>query len=747
MAINFQKIQLRRAANIPLLCLALTALAVGPAQSQTPTEVVLHSFAIWPHGAFPKHGVILGPAGNLFGTTPYGGAANRGVLFKLDPAGHETVLHSFSGGGPNGIVPNGVIGDSAGNLYGTTVAGGAASVGEVYRLNATGGYTVLHNFTRADGAFPNDVIADSAGNLYGTTDAGGLYDKGVIFELDTAGNFKVLYNFTGGAGGGGPLAGVMRGPAGNLYGTTYSGGTANAGVVYKLHPGGKFTVLYNFTGGADGGSPTAGVIRDPAGNLYGTTPYDGAAGYGVVYKLDATGNYTVLHNFTFGADGGLPFAGLIRDPAGNFYGTTQFGGTASYGVVFKLDPAGILSVLYSFTGGADGGYPYNAGVIRDSAGNLYGTTTGRGPRQGAVYKLDATGRVTVLYTFLSAANGTTPNALTGDSAGNLYGTTYEGGSTDSGVVFQLDATGHETVLYKFNYGADGRLPSPTSLFRDAAGNLYGTTLRDGTEGAGVLFKLDLMGNYTVLHIFSRADGSTPSTAVVADPVGNLYGTAQYGGSGTCGVAYKLDPAGKYTVLHSFTCGADGGQPAGDVVFDPAGNLYGSTVRGGPQGYGVLYKLDPAGNESTLYSFTGGSDGRGPNGVIRDSAGNLYGTARQGGTAQVGVVFKLDQVGNFTVLHNFILVSDGGSPESGLIRDPSGNLYGTAPSGGSDGCGVVYKLDPERNFTVLHAFTCGADGANPKAGLIRGPAGDLFGTTSTGGKKAGGVVFMLQGAAP
>ena len=193
-----------------------------------------------------------------------------------------------------------------------------------------------------------------------------------MYKLDSAGHETVLYSFTGGADGGDPQSGVIRDSAGNLYGTTFLGGTGNAGVVYKLDSAGHETVLYSFTF-ADGSQPTAGVIRDSAGNLYGTTELGGPASQGVVYKLDTTGNYTVLYSFTGGADGGYPFAGVIRDSAGNLYGTTQYGGTAQQGVVYRLDTAGHETVLHSFTGGADGSRP-NAGVIRDSAGNLYGTT-------------------------------------------------------------------------------------------------------------------------------------------------------------------------------------------------------------------------------------------------------------------------------------------------------------------------------------------------------------------------------------
>ena len=277
------------------------------------------------------------------GTTSWGGAANAGVVYKLNASGNETVLYSFTGGADGGNPNAGVIRDSAGNLYGTTTYGGALGAGVVYKLNASSNETVLYSFTGgADGKSPYaGVIRDSAGNLYGTTYWGGMYTYGVVYKLDRFGKETVLHSFMGGQPQ--PYAGVIRDSAGNLYGTSESGGDLagcngdGCGVVYKLDTAGNYTVLYSFTGGADGSNPNAGVIRDSAANLYGTTPNGGTANAGVVYKLDTAGNYTVLYSFTGGADGSNPNAGVIRDLAGNLYGTTTWGGASLFGVVFKLN--------------------------------------------------------------------------------------------------------------------------------------------------------------------------------------------------------------------------------------------------------------------------------------------------------------------------------------------------------------------------------------------------------------------------
>jgi uncharacterized repeat protein (TIGR03803 family) len=468
------------------------------------------------------------------------------------------------------------------------------------------------------------------------------------------------------------------------------------------------------------------------------------SGAGVVFKLDKTHHQTVLYGFTGGPDGGLPYAGVIHDSAGNLYGTTYSGGQGA-GVVFKLDTTGHETVLYSFTNGTDGGCPYG-GVIRDSTGDLYGTTA-RGPfNAGAVFKLDTTGRETVLYTFPSGSDGDNPLAgVVRDSAGNLYGTTLYGGPSARGVVVKVDATGHETVLYSFTGGADGGYPDG-GVILDSTGNLYGTSSSGGI-GAGVVFKLDTTGNETVLYSFTGgADGGNPQAGLIFDSAGNLYGTTYSGGTSGQGVVFKLDTTGHETVLYSFMGGADGGSPAAGVIRDSAGNLYGTTVYGGASNCGVVFKVDTTRHEIVLHRFTGGADGCNPYaGVIRDSAGNLVGTTRGGGPGLFGpgVVYLVDTTGDETVLYSFTGGDDGGDPYGGVIRDSAGNLYGTTFSGGPSGQGAVFKLDTTGEETVLYSFTGGSDGGNPIGGVIRDSAGDLYGTTTAGGKRGGGVLFKLK----
>jgi len=361
-------------------------------------------------------------------------------------------------------------------------------------------------------------------------------------------------------------------------------------------------------------------------------------------------SYSVLYSFTGGADGAYPFAPLVLDFAGNLYGTTEYGGTSQHGAVFKLNTGGTESVVYSFTVSGDGQYPF-AGLVWDFAGNLYGTTQYGGAfGNGTVFKVDRNGTETVLYSFTGGADGANPRAhLTRDIAGNLYGTTYYGGSGSCvqgcGVVFKLDKNGNETVLYSFTGGADGS--NPSGLIQDWAGNLYGTTSNFGSSGFGTIFKLSKDAKETVLYRFTGSgDGAYPVAPLAFDLVGNLYGTTQYGGV-CCGTVFKLTKEGKEIVLYEFTGGQDGAQPLSGLVLDLAGHIYGTTYWGGTANAGTVFQVNENGTESILHSFAGGEDGAYPYaGLAMDIFGNLYGTTQYGGGNSIGgasgfgTVFKL-----------------------------------------------------------------------------------------------------------
>ncbi len=375
-------------------------------------------------------------------------------------------------------------------------------------------------------------------------------------------------------------------------------------------------VLYTFTGGVDGGNPSSGLISDNAGNLYGMTGGGGANRLGTVFKLQlSNGRWTevVLHSFGYLGDGISPLGGLIMDKAGNLYGTTPAGGAHVFGTVFELSPSSngwTESILYNFTGGADGGSPGGGSMAFDGVGNLYGATQG----------------------------------------GGVYG---------YGVVFELSPSSSgwtESVLHSFaDTTSDGGYP--TSVVFNSRGTLFGTTTEGGTYGRGTIFRLSRSagGSWkeTVLHNFAdnNVDGGHPVSGITIRG-NNLFGSTEYGGRYGLGTIYELTQVKnrwRWIRLDSFTNnGVDGFAPQGLVTFDKAGNLYSSTYGGGTDGYGTVFELMPSNNEwkqELLHSFDGTSGGGYLTfGVIRDGKGNIYGTTQCGGSGRdcggYGVVFEI-----------------------------------------------------------------------------------------------------------
>ena len=378
-----------------------------------------------------------------------------------------TVLHSFSTRADGSLPYAGVTIDRAGNLYGTTSEGANGNVGTVFKLIHTEGGWTLNTLYTFD--HPNDGFSPAArvvfgpdGSLYGTTQSGGQGGGGVVYNLRPPATacktvlcswtYTTLYSFTGASDGGQPYLGdLVFDSAGNIYGTTQSGGGQDCfglgcGVVFKLsHSGGGWTetVLYTFTGGNDGANPFNGVTFDRAGNLYGTTVNGGSGGYGTVYELSPTASgwtLSTLYSFTGGLDGGNPIGGVAIDAHGNLYGTTEDGGTGTGGggTVWELAPSNgswTFSVLQSLSTVYEG--PFDTPTL-DAAGNIYGTSTFAGGN-GQAFKLTSSGGgwSYAPYDF-NGNNGNIPiGCVTLDANGNMYGTTSEGGSYTWGTVWEI----------------------------------------------------------------------------------------------------------------------------------------------------------------------------------------------------------------------------------------------------------------------------------------------------------------------
>jgi uncharacterized repeat protein (TIGR03803 family) len=376
------------------LVFGLICLGSLPTRLSLGVEITtLHSFAGAPNdGADPLSPLLAGGDGSYFGTTPDGGINNQGTIFRMDESGNLRILYSFDG--IHGRGPQaGLIKASDGNIYGTTYAGGSNDAGTIFRMDAHHNVTTLHSFSvAADGAeLFAPLIEGSPGVFYGTCTSGGVYRFGTVFRIDNMGHFTKLHDFTGGTMEGAypNMGGVVAGSDGAFYGMTSSGGTDNVGTVFRIDKFGNFTTLHRFDFSDEGGYPNSGLLLGSDGNFYSTTEANGPGGCGTVFRMDSSGNLSLLHSFSGnGGEGCIPYAGLIESYPGTFYGTTLAGGFFGWGTAFRIDNIGILTTLASFDpSNGDGGDPW-AGFILSRDGALYGTAfSGGGANRGTIFRL------------------------------------------------------------------------------------------------------------------------------------------------------------------------------------------------------------------------------------------------------------------------------------------------------------------------------------------------------------------------
>jgi uncharacterized repeat protein (TIGR03803 family) len=383
-------------------------------------------------------------------------------------------------------------------------------------------FTSLASLIHVSGGQPYamSLVQGLDGNFYGTTNNNGAHGWGTVFKVTPAGKITTIYSFCalpGCADGSSPEAGLVLGIDGNLYGTTYDGGANLDGTFFKITPGGTLTTVRSFTR-ADGEEFSGGLVQGTDGNFYGTTIVGGNSGAGTVFKITPTGNLTSIHDFH--ADGGPenPFAGLVLGADGNFYGTTYYGGSGSWGTVFKITPAGILTTLHNFDS-TDGGEPI--------------------------------GRL------VQASNG------------NFYGTTQLGGTSSSGTVFEITPGGALTTLYSFCAQiscTDGGYPV-AGLVQGTDGNFYGATYAIGTDNFGTIYEITGGGALTTMHIFDVTDGASPASALLQSTNGKFYGTTEYGGSEDIGTVFEIS-----TGLRPFVATLPTSASVGTVVTIVGNNL-------------------------------------------------------------------------------------------------------------------------------------------------------------------------------
>jgi uncharacterized repeat protein (TIGR03803 family) len=421
--------------------------------------------------------LVQGLDGNLYGTTSEGGNFSGGTVLEITPGGELTTLYNFCEDCTDGSVPSaGLVLATNGNFYGTTFSGGVGACfgygcGTVFEITPAGDLTTLHDFDGTDGYWPSGGLIQAAnGNFYGMTGPGGDYGDGTVFEMTPTGKLTTLHSFEG-TDGSFPNGALVQGTDGNFYGTTNGGGTngTDAGTVFKITPGGTLTTLYNFcsqSGCADGSAPAAGLIQATDGNFYGTTEAGGTFDCGVVFEITPAGNLTALQSF--GGDGCDPEGALVQATDRNFYGTTYNGGTYGLGTVFRITREGTITTLHSFEGA--GGNP-NAGLVQATSGILYGTTPSGGTdNAGTVFSLSIGLKPFVQTNPTSGAVGAKVTIL----GNNLTGST--------GVTFDGTAA-------TFTVSKSGTYISTTVPSGATTGNVEVTTATGATLTSNVEFRV------------------------------------------------------------------------------------------------------------------------------------------------------------------------------------------------------------------------------------------------------------------
>ena len=749
-------------------------------------------------GANPVAGLTLGPDGNFYGMTPYGGTndvatGGDGIVFRVATNGTLTRLLSFNGA--NGANPlAGLTLGTNGSFYGTTSTGGDDGYGTLFKITTNGVLTTLYSFTgEDDGASPAAGLLLSAdGNFYGTTSSGGAAYSGAAFQITHEGVFNPLYSFTGENDGAQPVGVLAEGVADYFFGATQLGGTNGAGTLFQLfiNPYPFITTqptnLTTFTGttasfavSALGAAPlnyqwlqNSTILTDHS-NISGSTTRTltltnvslaDTAGYSVIVS-NAVGVVTstvailiVINPFppavTTEAATPVGINSATLNASVNPDGATttawfDWGLTTNYDNVSAVTNVGSGGDLVSVSLDVTGLQSFTEYHFAAVAGNGLGTNTGL---DMSFFTPGALSNVTFtpLVSFAST-NGTSPQAgLWQGADGDFYGTTHDGGDYNEGTVYKM-TNGVLTTLLSFN-GTNGSHPA-AGLVLGPDSQLYGTTYDGGTNdlangGDGTVFKITTNGAFTNLLSFNATNGANPAAGLALGADGNFYGTTENGGTndlanGGDGTVFRITTNGVLTSLFSFN-GTNGANPDAALTLANDGNFYGTTSGGGADDSGTVFKITTNGLLTTLYSFTGGEDGEDPQaGLVQGPDGDFYGTTAAGGDYDAGTVYEITTNGVLTTLNSFTGGLDGSAPEAALVLGADGNFYGTTSSGGVDGNGTVFVVTPGGAFATLVLLDSTLYGAGAQAELVLGANDNLYGVAASGGTNGSGTVFSIR----
>jgi uncharacterized repeat protein (TIGR03803 family) len=645
--------------------------------------------------------------GWLYGTTAWGGDNGFGTVFRISTAGVYQKLASFDS--TTGKYPYGLILASDGAFYGTTVFGLASNAGAAFRYTLAGGIVVIHEFADSNESYASGRLYQAAnGDLYGVTNFGGSTGVGTVFRMTTAGSTTVIHSFSN-SDGAYPVAGVTAGADGNLYGMTLQGGPDPGypvGVIYKIDSQDVVTMVHAFTMADHLVGSQAAFLLASDGKLYGAT--------GSIFRLEPDDTVKIVHTMTQ-LEGATLVAALIEPTTGHLIGPAQFGGAGGYGTVFDCDFAGNLEVVYSFMGSPQGLNPVT-GAVQGSDGSFYGTTQeGGSAGQGVIFRLDASNTLTVLHSFQNGEGSWSRGNLTFGPDGRLYGTTYASDGFANASAFAMDTLGNFDLLHTFSWdearqinagllwSSDGQLwgaglgtgpfqlasggtvtlvpvddPSCLGTLIESDGSLYGTS-------TGSVYKITGSTSET-LHTFAAPNGYDLEAGLLKAADGNFYGTTRRGGAHDGGTVFRMDADGTVTTIHDFQS-PDGTDPIAALIQASDGFLYGTTTSGTENYFGTIFRIDYSGTGfSTVHVFSG-PDGRASYASLTQGLdGSLVGTAFMGGALNGGTVFRLTLPAAFLAVSGIVPSSGpaaGGAAVSvagsGFVTGATGTIGGAALS--------------------------------------------------------------------
>lgn len=648
-----------------------------------------------------------------------------------------------------------------GSFIGVANNGGIAGGGTIFQVTPAGVTTRLLSFMGDNGASPDGVpTAGADGKYYGITTNGGRGDRGVAYRISATGQFEKLADFSTLLKAGDeqlyPTGRLVQGDDGNFYGlcSVYSGGNAPSaenpqpcGLIFKLSPSNALSVVARFkTDGSTGQSPADGLVKFDGTSFLGVTRAGGSDNKGVVFKVTTDGTLTKVADFTGAANGSTPAAGMVKGSDGNFYGVTLAGGANDYGVVYKVTPAGDLSLLDSFD--FQNGY-YGECVMVEKSGTFYGLTGG-GAGGGVLFKITP-GDASPAIAKLADLGGTLGNEGLGSIAvgddGNLYATTLGAGAANAGTVVQMTTAGQISKIAELGVPTGqgfigGVVPGP-------GGALYGASIVGGVHNEGALFKVTTGGVVSKIGDFqfngddqTKVIGPGPSNGIMVGSDQKIYGVTGGFGSGPSTVGLRLfrsDAAGPIEEAASF--GAVNIKNPGEMMEASDGFFYGTAFGDYQQDFGCIFRYSSANGIEKIFQFDAAS-GKGPSGrLLEGQDGALYGSTKFGGTSNKGTIFRLTKGGVFKSLASFTSAI-GARPNGSLVVGRDGNFYGLAQGESSYGNGAVFRVSPDGKLSRVAAFT-GFNGAYPGGGLVLGLGGNFYGTTYAGGGTGKvGTVFKV-----